>query len=460
MANQAPLPDHLTNPSNSLYLHANENPALVLVTPLLNNKNYHTWLRAMKMALRSKNKLTFVDGTFTIPATTYPTYQAWDRCNTMVLSWIHHSIEPSIAKSILWIEKAQDAWKDLQERFSQTDVFRIADLQEEIQRLHQGESSVGDFFTQLKTLWDELDNLQPLPNCVCSASDKLKKCRERDQVIRFLKGLNDQYSHVRSQIMLIEPLPIMNKAFSLVTQQERQMNTELLTENISSSRVYAAEHQRGTYVPDHQRGRGNFYNRGRNGRGRGTKLCTHCGRTNHTVETCYAKHGYPPGFKVRGRTVSANAAFLDLIEDADGTKDTDKVSITQQEYQNFLDLMTQSKTDHAGDASSHTANFAQVQHAQVQHGSAFNVNSGKVLTQWILDTGATDHICSMSSLFSHFNKIIDPIAITLPNNQKVIAKYSGTVVLSEFLQLDNVLYVPEFQVNLISVGTQRAHCGA
>jgi hypothetical protein len=25
--------------------------------------------------------------------------------------------------------------------------------------------------------------------------------------------------------------------------------------------------------------------------------CTHCGRNNHTVDTCFAKHSLPPGWK-------------------------------------------------------------------------------------------------------------------------------------------------------------------
>jgi hypothetical protein len=40
-------------------MHPNENPALVLVTPLLNGSNYHSWSRSMTVAIRSKNKLQF-----------------------------------------------------------------------------------------------------------------------------------------------------------------------------------------------------------------------------------------------------------------------------------------------------------------------------------------------------------------------------------------------------------------
>lgn len=218
--------DFATNPTNPYYLHPNENPSPVLVTPLLDKKNYHAWARAMKLSLISKNKLGFVDGSIGPPSTGDPLHQAWVRCNTMVLSWIQRSISDSIVRSVLWFDKASDAWKDLYKRFSQGDMFRIADLQEDICKFQQGNLDVSEYFTQLKVMWDELDTLRSTPickcaiRCSCGALDTIKTQREQDCVIRFLKGLNEQYAHVRSQIMMIDPLPDISKAFSMVLQQE------------------------------------------------------------------------------------------------------------------------------------------------------------------------------------------------------------------------------------------------
>lgn len=73
-------------PSSPYYLHPNENPSLVLVQPVFNRNNYHPWSRAMKMALLSKNKLGFVNGTIAIPEATDDKHAAWVQCNNMVLS--------------------------------------------------------------------------------------------------------------------------------------------------------------------------------------------------------------------------------------------------------------------------------------------------------------------------------------------------------------------------------------
>jgi len=71
---------------------------------------------------------------------------------------------------------------------------------------------------------------------------------------------------------------------------------------------------------------------------------------------------------------------------------------------------------------------------------------------WILDTGATDHVTHNKNCFTTFFRI-KPVKIKLPNNNDVIAYYAGTVQFCDNLILFNVLYVPEFHFNLISVQT-------
>jgi hypothetical protein len=110
----------------------------------------------------------------------------------------------------------------------------------------------------------------------------MKEYKDSDQVIRFLKGLNEQYHVVRSQIMLMDPLPPIGRVYSLLVQQERQNVIPL-----DESKLLAAM---GNSYGNSSAGRGQFNGgRGRNsgkggrsnGRGRGNKLCSFCGQTNH-----------------------------------------------------------------------------------------------------------------------------------------------------------------------------------
>ncbi|KAJ9159780.1 hypothetical protein P3X46_025255 [Hevea brasiliensis] len=276
--------DPTQNPSSPYYLHPNENLALVLVSPVLIGPNYHSWSRAMRMALLSKNKLHFVDGYLRAPATTDPLYHAWERCNTM------------------------------------GDILRISDLQKEIYSLKQGHRTVTKYFIELKILWDELMNFRfrPIPNCSCAnpynygALLKVTEYLDYDYVLRFLKGLNDQYANVRSQIMMLDSFPTINKAFSLVVQQERQISS---SGNQIEPKVLVNKAVRGDQQEFKPR---SFYSGPKSFTNNGprptapsvdTRFYTFCGKPRHTVETCYKKHGYPPDSK--RYSVAANYVSID-----------------------------------------------------------------------------------------------------------------------------------------------------
>ena len=79
---------HIPAIDSFLYLHPSENPVVLLVSPVLDSTNYHSWSRSMMTALSAKNKLEFVDGGAAEPLKTDRTYGAWKRSNNMVVSWI------------------------------------------------------------------------------------------------------------------------------------------------------------------------------------------------------------------------------------------------------------------------------------------------------------------------------------------------------------------------------------
>jgi hypothetical protein len=68
-----------TMDSNPLYLHHGDSPSSILVTQLLTGDNYYTWSRSMFMALTTKNKLQFINGTLPKPHSSDPDLFAWTR---------------------------------------------------------------------------------------------------------------------------------------------------------------------------------------------------------------------------------------------------------------------------------------------------------------------------------------------------------------------------------------------
>eukprot|EP00963_Diacronema_lutheri_P008108 scaffold697_cov287-Pavlova_lutheri.AAC.1 len=70
---------------------------------------------------------------------------------------------------------------------------------------------------------------------------------------------------------------------------------------------------------------------------------------------------------------------------------------------------------------------------------------------WIVDSGATTHVCSDRSLFLSFEDLENSQAIMVGNGERVLAKRKRKVQLSAKVILQNVLFCPDLHVNLISV---------
>jgi len=68
----------------------------------------------MKRVL-SKNKFKFVNGDILEPTRDDGKYEAWERCNVMVVSWITRTLITQIAQSTVYIDNAKELWEDLKE---------------------------------------------------------------------------------------------------------------------------------------------------------------------------------------------------------------------------------------------------------------------------------------------------------------------------------------------------------
>ncbi|XP_071687667.1 uncharacterized protein [Rutidosis leptorrhynchoides] len=82
-----------------LYLHASDTSGTSLISiKLKGTENYSVWSRALTLALNTKNKKGFIDGT--CERNTYADDEVllnqWDRCNAVVLTWILTSISDEL----------------------------------------------------------------------------------------------------------------------------------------------------------------------------------------------------------------------------------------------------------------------------------------------------------------------------------------------------------------------------
>jgi len=121
------------------------------------------------------------------------------------------------------------------------------------------------YFTKLKALWDELEAYRT-PFTYNQHQIHIDQ-REEDKLMQLLMGHNESYKTVRSNILMMTPLPNVRQAYSLLVQEEMQRQvTSEPTENFS---IASAVQKKTTYSKLAK-----------------DKSCEHCNKSGHTIDEC------------------------------------------------------------------------------------------------------------------------------------------------------------------------------
>ncbi|EOY13851.1 Uncharacterized protein TCM_032521 [Theobroma cacao] len=239
------------DPQSPYFLHHTDHPRSVIINPKLTTTNYVAWSRSFLLALSIKNKMGFINGTIPKPQPTDPLYPSWIRYNNLTVAWMLDFITPQISSTIFYMDSAPDIWNILKQSFAQPDDTR------------------------------------------------------KDIVFRFLNGLNDSFSTVGSQIILMDPIPSLDKVYSLVLREEAQRNLLFQAQpGLESSTMLTASDGKKKFKKD--------------------LVCSHCGKKVHLKKKCYRLVGFPEDFKFtkskanskRGRSIANNVTSMNEVESA------------------------------------------------------------------------------------------------------------------------------------------------
>lgn len=183
--------------------------------------------------------------------------------------------------------------------------------------------------------------------------------------------------------------------------------------------------------------------------------CDHCGCKGQTRENCYKLVGYPTDFKSRKKLGNSGAYVnqVEIFENATPTKSTPIAFFTKNQYQQILQLL--SKTcEGGGEATTAKATSA---------GSdllALNFTCDN--NAWIVDTGATNHMTSRLELLSKYDLVPTPhrSKVHLSTGNTVSVSHVGTSCVFDNQNISNVLFLPDFKYNLLSVSkiTKELQC--
>lgn len=140
----------------------------------------------------------------------------------MVISWTLNSTSKELVDGFVYTALARDLWLEICERFGECNSLMIYELYRNFSLIFQENASISVYFTKLKRFWDELSSMETLPTCTCGASRAIAEITNINKLIQFLMDLNEFFESVRDQILGMDSLLIVNKAYTKVVKFESQ----------------------------------------------------------------------------------------------------------------------------------------------------------------------------------------------------------------------------------------------
>ncbi|XP_060201854.1 uncharacterized protein LOC132630283 [Lycium barbarum] len=281
-------------------------------------------------------------------------------------------------------------------------------------------------------------------------------------------GLNESYMPTRSQILLINPLPSVSQAYSMVISDESQKSVT------SNSSILGANPAIGQNLYDnvmHTRsgvqGSGYIALYSRNGGNPKFKKnynlqCEFCKLKGYTRETCYKLVGYPAYFKFKKR-IRANTGYNGGNNTGYNGNNSSTAHNVCYESSTYGSHMMHGQMQGVEN---------QVVYTQGSQGSGQGIgiissslttenNNELTITtalaatesnkEWIVDTGDTNHMLSDINLLdkSSINKPEISKKGFLPNGDISLVTHIGASKLTESSTITNVFYLPQFKFNLL-----------
>ncbi|XP_019238463.1 PREDICTED: uncharacterized protein LOC109218541 [Nicotiana attenuata] len=305
----------------------------------------------------------------------------------MVISWILNALSKDIADSVIYSKTENELWDSLEQRFGRSNGAKLYHLQKELSGLVQGNNDIAGYFTKLKRLWDELDALNVVIccSCVCTCEGKVKltKSLEDQRLIQFLMGLNDIYAQARGNILMMNPLPSIDVAYSLILQDENQRevyaNASFNSDSVSFMAAGETKQPNAQLLADFAAfmviGQGRNFQKNRNQEQRGAILgqkYNNSGqkftnksrslreRRGHAQEDCYRIIGFPDDFEFTNQKnyqnqIKGNAVLAHEDHETQGGQNAENNNnfgqqLNKEKVAEMINMYKQAKLAQAGNS--------------------------------------------------------------------------------------------------------------
>ncbi|KAF9801897.1 hypothetical protein IEO21_10012 [Rhodonia placenta] len=316
--------------------------------------------------------------------------EAWHLRNYEALMQITLMLKDKPLSSVMHMEIAKDAWDALNRHYEGVGKQTITYL-------------ISDLFQGM------LSNKIALEN-------QLNAMLQKNQILASLGLILDE--SLIAVAMLISLLPSYGTLRTILMTQDRKLDTEkvineVLTEEKcqkegTSESVLLVRAGKGVKSPDKKDKKKK-------------KKCTHCGYTGHTVDECC---------KLKASQSEAATKADNKDKSSEGKESAKVTSVHEVGFETLCLFLAKELL--CNDALLHC---------------------------WIIDSSASSHMSSHHEWFLHYRPLAALKQVYLGNEHHVLAQGIGQVIISASLEdssintgiIQNVLYIPDLNSNLLSV---------
>ena len=364
-----------------------------------------------------------------------PSYASWSQFDSAIITWMLHSIEQNIFESLACIKSARSLWQNLETMYdNQTNVGRVVEMFETLLTLKQGDLSLQAHFGRMQALIQEVDlYLPPTIDLVT-----LKRYHVELYAGIYLSGLHPSIaSQFRGSLLSGDHVPGITTIFSTALRVMTGMPSLPLSSapgDMHPPSVMAISAPRarddGGLPP--------YFDGNHPPCGHGRKLfppCPHYGKQNHPTNKCWKQFDEPPTTQA---VLTPPAPFSPSPPNIPAP--LYHVTLTPAEYDSLRRFAST-------DASS-SANLSSLLAPSTSSTSALLASSSP---SWIIDSGASSHTTRTSSLLSAYHPTPSHSTVTIADGRPCLVQGRGSTHVTPSLSLHQILYVPRFPVNLLSI---------
>jgi hypothetical protein len=371
-------------------------------------RNYRTWVTRCRMVLDSLDLWDVVDPnatTSTRPTPADPTKPdamviEWDRKDQKALSRIGLAVEDTPLAIVEEKDSAKDAWKALAEQYIGAGAHDASLL---MSRLHEFQLDGS------KPLEPQINQMRKMRTQMATLGDKITDAKFAMIISKALPSSYDTLKTITvATVSDVSKLAVDTLIAQILREEKRKGSQKSATALVAKSEKLSDK------TPNEK-------NNKKSKKGKNRPRCTNpkCNKIGHTLEQCWAKGGASEG----QRPVKSDSGQSPVSKNS-GRKKEAKVEVLVAQEEALLvnsDIATQQ-------------------------------------SEWVIDSGASSHICPNKQWFSSYTPLDPPRPIYLGDRRTLYAVGQGHIEIAIHNGLDDinaviedVLHCPKIGTNLLSV---------